>query len=258
MALYQGIGVAQQLDGGQTGVERANQFVTVRTAGARELVRRLNELVQAASSEQILASAVERAASPIREEYRNSAKQREATGNLYKSVGKPKIKTYAGEDGPAAVAVVGPRQTGAVGSRPGVESGNHAWLIELGTKERKPGTRGRRTYINVHQMINRKMRAAGGFNNDEFSKMGRGYYFLMGSKYEREDARGRPGYSRDFAGPGPGGDGRPQHPISLAPGDTIKGMKPQGLMEKAINSAGGQALSILKAYLEREIAVRGG
>lgn len=258
MSISQGIGAPQVLESGQTGVERANQFVTVKTAGARDLVKRLNELVQAASSARILSEAVDRASRPIRDDYRDAARRHEATGNLYKSVGKPKVKTYTGTDGPAAVAVVGPRQTGPVGSRPGVESGNHAWLIEFGTKPRKPGTRGRRTYVNVHQMINKRMKFSGGFNDREFAQMGRGFYFLMGSKYEREGARGRRGYSRDFAGPGPRGDGRPQHPISLAPGDTIAEMRPLGLMERAITGNGSQALSILKAYLEREIAVRGG
>lgn len=255
MAISQGIGAPQVLESGQTGVERANQFVTVKTAGARDLVKRLNELVQAASSARILAEAVDRASRPIRDDYRDAARRHEATGNLYKSVGKPKVKTYAGTDGPAAVAVVGPRQTGPVGSRPGVESGNHAWLIEFGTKPRKPGTRGRRTYVNVHQMINKRMKFSGGFNDREFSQMGRGFYFLMGSKYEREGASGRPGYSRDFSD---SYGTREQHPISLAPGDTIAGMRPLGLMERAITGNGSQALSILKAYLEREIAVRGG
>lgn len=255
MAISQGIGSPQILDDGQTGVERANQFVTVRTAGARDLVRRLNELVQAASSERILAEAVDRASRPIRDDYRDAARRREATGNLYRAVGKPKIKTYTGQDGPAAVAVVGPRQTGPVGSRPGAESGNHAWLVEFGTKPRKPGSRGRRTYINVHQSINKKMKFSGGFNDQEFAQMGRGFYFLMGSKYEREGARGKPGYSRDFSD---SYGTREQHPISLAPGETIAGMRPLGLMERAITGNGSQALAILKAYLEREIAVRGG
>jgi hypothetical protein len=257
MAIVQGIGSPQELDGGGTGLDRANQFVTVKTAGARDLVRRLNELVQAASSEQILKKAVREASKPISDAYASAAQAREATGNLYKSV-DAKTKTYAGDNGPAAVAVVGPRQTGPVGSRPGVESGNHAWLIEFGTKARKPGSRGRRTYINVHQLINKRFRRSGSFNNSQFATMPRGYYFLMGSLDERVNAGGRPGYSRDFAGPGPGGDGRPQHPIVLAPGETLAGMKPQNLMENAINQHGSEALSILRSRLQSEIAVRGG
>lgn len=258
MAIRQGVGLPQELEGGQTAAQRANQFVNVRTSGARDLVRRLNQLVQAASSEAILAQAVERASKPIREDYRNAAREREATGNLYKSVGKPKIKTYSGDNGPAAVAVVGPRQTGAVGSRPGVESGNHAWLLEFGTKPRKPGTRGRRTYVNVHQMINKSMKRSGSFNDQQFANMGRGAYFLMGSKNERVNSAGRPGYSRDFAGPGPRGDGRPQHPISLAPNETIAGMPRLSLMENAIQRNSQETLSIMRAYLEREISIRGG
>lgn len=257
MAITQGIGAPQILEDGQTGLQRANQFVSVSTAGARDLVKRLNELVQAASSEKILSEAVDRASRPILEDYSALAQRHEATGNLYKSVDK-KIKTYAGENGPAAVAVVGPRQTGPVGSRPGVESGNHAWLVEFGTKPRKPGTRGRRTYVNVHQSINGRMRRVGSFNDQEFSNKSRGYYFLMGSKDERVNAGGRRGYSRDFAGPGPGGDGRPQHPITLGPNETIAGMPPLSLMQDTIAANGRDCLAILRAYLETSIAIRGG
>lgn len=257
MAITQGVGSPQTLDDGQTGIQRANQFVTVRTVGARDLVRRLNELTQAASSESILSDAVTRASRPILVGYKTKARSHEATGNLHKSVDR-KVKTYAGESGPAAVAVVGPRQTGPVGSRPGIESGNHAWLVEFGTKPRRPGTRGRRTYVNVHQAINGRMRRSSTLNDQQFQNMSRGYYFLMGSKDERVNAGGRPGYSRDFAGPGPRGDGRPQHPIMLSPGETIAKMPALGLMEKTIQENASDCLGILRIYLEAAIAIRGG
>ena len=246
-----GVGAPREIDGGGTGVERAGQFVTIRTAGARDLVRRLEELAGAASRADIIKKACLKAAKPIEDDYRSLAQQHEATGNLHKSV-TTIYRAY--ENG--GVAVVGPRQTGRGGSQPGVESGNHAWLVEFGTGPRKPGSRGRRAYINVHQAINGKMRRAGSFNNTQFERMGKGYYFLMGSANDRGVVGNK--YSRDFAGPGEGGDGRPQHPITLKPGDTIRKMEPMSFMQDVIAANASEAFGILKAYLEAEISIRGG
>lgn len=237
-------------DDGTTSLERAGQFVSVRTAGVRDLVKRLESLAGAASAPAAVKAACFRAAKPLEDGYRARAREHEATGNLAKSV-TTIYRAY--ESGGAAI--VGPRQTGNGSSKPGVESGNHAWLIEFGTKERKPGSRGRRAYVNVHQSINGKMRRAGSFNNTQFERMGRGYYFLMGSADERGVGNK---YSRDFAGPGPGGDGRRQHPIVLGPGDSIAGMEPQHLMEDTIQANSRRVFGILKNALETEIAQRGG
>jgi hypothetical protein len=186
-------------------------------------------------------------------DYEARAKSHEATGNLSASVTRKYVDYPEG-----VVVVVGPRQTGPVGSTSDRRSGNHAWLVEFGTDARKPGSRGRRVYVNVHQSINRRMRKSGSFNNTQFEQMGRGYYFLMGSINEPSRRTGKPGYSRDFAGPGPGGDGRKQHPITLAPGETIAPMKPLGLMEKSISATGASVLAVLRSTLEAEINARGG
>lgn len=248
--LTQSQGSAAVLDDGMTGLEKAGQFIVIRTAGVRDLVRRLTDLAGAAAAPQAIRSACLKAAAPLEAGYRQRAKEHEATGNLAKSV----MTIYrAYPDGGAAI--VGPRQTGNGSSKPGVESGNHAWLIEFGTKDRKPGSRGRRAYINVHQMINKRMDRAGSFNNTQFEKMSRGYYFLMGSAKERGTGNR---YSRDFAGPGPRGDGRRQHPISLGPGDTIAGVPPGHLMQDTIAANSRRVFSILKNALESEIAQRGG
>lgn len=251
MALSQGTGAPNLSEDGLTGVERAGQFVTVRTAGARELVRRFRELAAAAAPD-ILQRIVRRASEPIFNDYKALAQRHEATGNLAASVTR-KYKNYA----EGAVAVVGPRQTGPVGDRPEARSGNHAWLVEFGTAPRRPGTRGRRTYINVHQMINGKMSRSGSLNDEQFRSKGKGYYFLMGSlDYRRNQAAGRSGYSRDFAGPGPRGDGREQHPITLKPGDTIAGMPALHLMEDTIQANGNEVLAILKSELIKQINLR--
>ena len=254
MSLTQGVGAARELDGGGSAVDRANQFVTVQTSGARDLVAKLIEIANAASTPAILRKAVRKAAEPLEADYVSRAASHEATGNLAASVAK-KFVDYPN----AAVCVVGPRQTGPVGSTPDRRSGNHAWLVEFGTDARKPGSKGRRAYINVHQMINGRMKKIGGFNNRQFEQMSRGYYFLMGSiDGKTASGLGKRGYSRDFAGPGPGGDGREQHPITLHPGETIEGMKPLGLMEKAISATGASVLAVLRAQLEAEINARGG
>lgn len=249
--LQQGVGAARVLDGGSTGAERASQFVTIKTAGVRGLVRRLEELAGAASSRSIIEKACRKAAKPIEDDYRTLAERHEATGNLAKSV----TTIFRAYDN-GGVAVVGPRQTGRGGSQPGVESGNHAWLVEFGTGPRKPGSRSRRVYVNVHQAVNGKMRRAGSFNNTQFERMGRGYYFIMGSANDRGVMGTK--YSRDFAGPGPGGDGRKQHPIVLGPNETIEKMPALSLMEDTISANASEVYGILKAYLEAEISIRGG
>lgn len=237
-------------DAGLTSLEKAGGFIVVRTAGVRELVRRLTDLAGAASAPQAIKAACEQASVPLYNGYKQRAREHEATGNLAKSV----MTIYRAYPNGGA-AITGPRQTGTGSSKPGVESGNHAWLIEFGTDRRKAGSRGRRAYVNVHQLINGKMNRAGSFNNSQFEKMSRGYYFLMGSARERGTGNK---YSRDFAGPGEGGDGRKQHPISLGPGDTIAGMPAEHLMQDTIAANSRKVFSILKNALETEIAQRGG
>lgn len=254
MSIEQGIGAARQLENGLTGIEQAKQFVNIRMTGIADLVKRFRELASAASQPEVLRKCVRRASEPIFEGYKQRAKEHEATGNLAAATTR-KYKDYP----EGAVAVIGPRQTGPVGDRPGRRSANHAWLVEFGTDARRPGTRGRRKYINVHQMINGKMSRAGSLNDEQFRAAGAGYYYLMGSINEpTRQGGGRPGYPRDFAGPGPGGDGRKQHPITLKPGETIAGMPAQNLMQDTIAANTQRTFNLLKAALEAEITARGG
>lgn len=252
MALTQGIGEARDIGGG-TAVESANQFVRISTAGVRDLVKRLEELANKATVPATLRKAVRTASKPLMDDYTTRARSHEATGNLAASVTRKYV------DYPSGVAcIVGPRQTGPVGSTDRARSGNHAFLVEFGTSARRPGTQGRRTYVNVHQMINRKMSRVGSFNNDQFEQMGRGYYFLMGSKYEpSRQGGGKAGYSKDFM---LGKDGRSgeQHPITLHPGETLAAMPKLELMQKAIAATDRQVFAILKKTLEAEITSRGG
>ena len=253
MALEQSIGTARELDSGLTGLETANQFVRVRTAGVRDLVRAFQELANRASQPAILKKIVDKGSLPVMKSYIAKAKQHEATGNLANAVDRKFVDYPTG-----AVAVVGPAQRGSrvePSHRPR-GSAQHAWLVEFGTTNRKPGTRGRRTYVNVHQMINRRMTRAGSFNNDQFARMGKGNYFLMGSIDEpSRQGQGKSGYSRDFSD---SYGTREQHPITLEPGETIAPMPPLGLMQKTISETASQSLSILRAALENEITIRGG
>lgn len=244
---------ARDIDG-STGLTQANQFVTMRTAGVRELVERLNKLA-GVESHAILAKIVRNASRIVMEEYRTLAERHEATGNLAKSVTIIKRTYDNGRGGKAVVDVIGPRQTGRSASREGAESGNHAWLVEFGSDPRKPGTKGRRTYVNIHQMVNGRMKLHPGksMNDKQFQNASRGYYFLMGSLRER-GAGDR--YSRDFAGPGPRGDGRKQHPITLEPGETIAPMPALHLMRDVVEANSRDVHTALEIGLINAINAR--
>jgi hypothetical protein len=228
--------------GGQTGKSLAEGFVTVKTAGIRELAERLEALAAQMGEPKALESAVKKAGEHIKKGYK--AKIRDATGNLSKSV-YIKTKTYDA----AAVAIVGPRQTGSGRGTEEGGSGNAAWIFEFGTGTRKPGTKGRRTYINVHQMINGKMRRHSSANDKQFANMSKGYYFLMGSKYEeaRQAAMGK-GYPHDF-----GVSGGKMHPITLHPGETYGRMPASHAMEKTISEQQGAVFNTLKAAIKANI-----
>jgi hypothetical protein len=245
-----GLGAPRDVGGGFTGAQRTNQFVNIRITGIEEMV---NELYRraAAATPAALKRAVMAAGQPIKSTYTALASRHMATGNLANSVDE-KFKAYES----AAVGIFGPRQTGNVGSTDEIASGNHAWLAEYGSDPRKPGSRGRRQYINVHQMVNRRMRNAGSLNNTQFENAGRGYYFLMGSMNEpSRQGGGKAGYSRDFM---LGADGRSgkQHPITLKPGETIAPMPAMHLMERTIDATHSQVLSILQSSIQAELDKR--
>lgn len=249
--IEQGSGLPREIEGGGTGLDSANQFVRVRTSGVRDLVQRLQALAGAAASEANLSKAVLAASRPLKQHYIGLAKQHEATGNLARSVTHKKV-TYPGD---GVTLIVGPRQTGATASTQSKASGNHAWLVEFGSGPRRPGSSGRRQYVNVHQSINRRMRRSGSFNNTQFEQMGRGYYFLMGSLDERAGAGGKAGYSRDFSD---SYGTREQHPIALGPNDTIKPMRALKLMRNTIDATDRQVYAVLESTLQQAISAAGG
>lgn len=227
----------RSFDGWMTGKQIVEGFVNLKTGGAQEIARRLEEMARRAGQDPagLMEKAVRAASQPIIKGYRN--KVRNVTGNLGKSMAT-RVRKYDG----GVVAIVGPRVTGPVGADPEMGSGNHAWLVEFGTGARKPGTQGRRTYINVHQQINFKMTRAGTFNNKQFERMGRGHYFLMGSKNERtRQARMGSGYPHDFGSDSPG----EMHPILLRPGETLDPMPAQHPMERTISESSGEVLNTL-------------
>jgi len=227
---------------GQTGKQLTNAFVTVKTAGIRELAEKLEMLGAKMGEPKALEDCVKKAGKHIQQGYR--AKVNTVTGNLGKSV-RIETKSYDA----AAVAVIGPWQSGASGATSSQASGNHAWLVEFGTDRRKPGTKGRRTYLNVHQMINGKMRRHSSANNTQFANMSKGYYFLMGSINEatRQAGMGK-GYPHDFGVT----DGR-MHPVTLHPGETYGAMPAQHAMEKTIGEQQTAVFNTLRTAIQNSL-----
>ena len=237
-----------------TAKSQASGFVRIQTAGVRELAKELERVAGVLAAPGLLKKCVKQASRPIAVGYKGLVSKPlaggsgGATGNLAKST-ITDTKEYEG--GQVAVAITGPRQTGPVGSEEGRESGNHAWLVEFGSGRRKPGTQNRRTYVNVHQAINGKMRrTASAVNDEEFARKSRGYYFLMGSINEptRQAQRGK-GYSHDFA---PGKDGE-THPITLGPGESIAPMPAYHPMERTIMNSASQVQAVLAQLIQAEI-----
>ena len=232
--------------GGRSGKQLAEAFVSVQTAGAREVAEELRRLADSigADADRLLYDSCRDAAKIIQRRYK--AKVGDVTGNLSKSVRIEK-RVYPQDN--AVLAIVGPYQSGRGASQEGAESGNHAWIVEFGTGARKPGTKGRRTYLNVHQMINGKMKRRGSFNNDQFANMSKGNYYLMGSINEptRQARMGR-GYPHDF-----GDTNGKMHPVTLHPGETYGAMPAKHSMEQAISESGSEALNALINGIQSKI-----
>lgn len=241
------------LDDGQTGAQRAGQFVNVRLEGlrdlARELLRQSTRLGEDATGP--LTSAARKAAKPIMDIYRENIS--DVTGNLQRSVRvQAGRKKYPG----IGIAVGGPVHV-KEGDEWDIEkkgAGNHAWLYEFGTGPRRVGTQGRRTYLNVHQRINGRMSRVNpegqAFNNKQFERMGRGYYFLMGSINEDHPERreGRGAFAR-------GKNGKTR-PYTLGPGETYPAMPASHAMEMAIKKGRSQSFSVLEKELRKLIDQR--
>lgn len=234
-----------RLIGGVSSKDSTNAFVRVSMEGLEDVFERMKNLGLSITAKQ-KADAVRKASRPILEGYKEQAKMHEATGNLAKST---KTITRDYRNGDVAVAVTGPEQTGSAGASSKRASGNHAWLVEWGSSRRKPGSQNRRAYINIHQSINGKMQRHSSGNDEQFNRMGRGYYFLMGSINEpTRQSGGRAGYSRDFMLGTTGQSGK-QHPITLGPNDTIAPMPALHLMEKTIARKSSQVKAILESEL---------
>lgn len=229
--------------GGSTAKSLADGFVTIKTAGVRELAQELVKLAAEMEKKPNLAAIAKRGAKIIGDSYK--ARVNDVTGQLRGSV-KSEVRHYDR----ATVAVVGPQQTGNRGTSSTQFSGNHAWLLEFGSGPRRPGTKGRRTYVNVHQAINGRMRRHSSANDIQFRNMSRGYYFLMGSKNEpTRQARDGSGYPHDFGYT----NGR-QHPIVLHPGDTYGAMPAKHPMERTIQAEQQRVFNTLKSAIENSIA----
>jgi hypothetical protein len=239
--ITQGYGTPRSI-GGSTGKSLAEGFVSVRMEGVREMAEKLQRLGAEVGEPKALELAVRTASGHIKRSYQS--KVGNVTGNLARST-RIETKVYDA----ATVAIVGPYQSGTGRSTDRQASGNHAWLKEFGSGPRRPGTKGRRTYVNVHQMINGKMRRHSSANDQQFANMSRGYYFLMGSRDEEtRQARQGIGYPHDF-----GYSNGKQHPITLHPGDTYAPMPASHAMERSIAETKDAVLNTLKAAIQNSL-----
>lgn len=241
----------RDVGGGLTGAQRVSSFVNVRTDGIRDLARSLLRAATAmgADATKPLTAAAKEAAVPVMAAYKSNIN--DITGNLKRSVRvQAGQKRYEG----VGIAVAGPVHVKNADEWDVLKkgAGNHAWLYELGTGRRKPGSQNRRTYVNVHQSINGRMnrvsneRGGLAFDNEQFERMGRGYYFLMGSINVAQRKSGKGAFVPD----GKGGT----RPFFLASGDTYGEMKPSRAMERAIQQASPAALNALRDAINAQIS----
>lgn len=226
----------------------AEAFIRVSLTGVGPMLDILDLLIGSFGKKGVLEKALHEAAIPIRDEYKTRVLKHDATGNLAKST-TIKTKTYPSG---IAVAIAGPRHTGSVGATGSKASGNHSWLLEFGSDgRRRPSTRNKKTYVNVHKMVNRKMTVHARLEDSEkFAKRSRGYYFLMSSWFEptRQPRRGK-GYTHDFLpdlGKGP-------RVFTLHPGETYGAMPGYHLMENTIKSQRSKVQGILRSGIVEAI-----
>jgi len=221
---------------------QAEAFVRVQiTDRSVRLLRDIfQDLERSMSAQEAIAAILRRAAERIRRSYVSGLRAHDATGNLAKST---RIKTKKYSSSGVVIAVVGPQQTGRQGATQDRPSGNHAWLFEFGSNgRRRPQTRqnNRRTYVNVHESVNRRMTIRARLEDSEtFANRGRGYYFLMSSWREptRQPRAGK-GYTHDFLPDG--------GVFALAPGATYGAMPAYHLMENSISANASNCQSIIR------------
>lgn len=221
-------------------------FVSITAEGQREVVEALLRAATRAGRDATkpLNDACREAMKPVMEAYKNIVP--DVTGNLSKSVQIRGVKSQRAKG--VGVAVGGPTHV-----KSGKEwdvaikgAGNHAWLVEYGTGRRRPGTQGRRTYVNVHQKINGKFRRIGDstnwVNNQQFERMGRGFYFVMSSHDEpTRQARRGSGYPHDFF-------------MAIGPGETYGSMPATHAMQQAIERTRSKAMNTLVEAVQAQIA----
>lgn len=245
------------LEGGQTGSQRAGQFVGVRLEGLSDLVRQLIRLSTKFGEDATnpLTKAARKAARPIMELYKENIS--EVTGNLQRSVDvRAGRRKYPG----VGIAVGGPvhKVSGKEWDVLKKGAGNHAFLYEFGTGSRRPSTQNRRTYLNVHQRINGRMSRinpeGAKFNNEQFERMGRGYYFLMGNKGKGPD--GQYNERRAFVLDRRKNSKEPTRPYTLGPNETYPAMPASHAMEMAIKRGRNQSFSVLERELRKLIEER--
>jgi hypothetical protein len=242
----QTLGTTPRLFGGRTGRDIAEGFIQIRLEGQEELIEALLRAAIRAGEEATkpLNAACRKAMGAVMKQYERNVP--EVTGNLRKSIQIRGVKGQRARG--VGVAIGGPSHVKS-GNEWDVEvkgAGNHAWLVEFGTGRRRPSTQGRRTYLNVHQKINQRFTRVGDrtnwFNNEEFERMGRGFYFIMGSRDEpTRQARRGSGYPHDFG------------PFAIGPNETYGAMPARHAMEKAIQSAAPTAMNILNDAIREQI-----
>lgn len=243
---------ARVLPSGRTGREQTEGFIQIRLEGVDDLI---NALFRAATqvgenATPRLNAACKKAMRDVMNNYKRIIP--DVTGNLRKSVRVRGIKNQRAKG--VGVAIGGPQHVVGGAGKDGKEwdvevkgAGNHAWLFEFGTGRRRPSTQNRRTYINVHQKINGRFKRIGDrdkkwFDNEQFEKMGRGFYFIMGSRDEpTRKAREGSGYPHDFG------------PFAIGPNETYGAMPPSNAMERAILASRSSSLAILTDAIRNEI-----
>jgi hypothetical protein len=148
----------------------------------------------------------------IADDYRTIAQRNAATGNLAKSVQRKFIAyDYA------ASVIAGPKHTGSGSADEETGSGNHAWLIEFGTKERRPGGGNKKPALYVHKEVNGRMKGYGAMASEDFEEASSEYAFVMGTK------------NRPFINPG-----KHWGPYAVRPNQTYGAMPRLGWMQDTI------------------------
>ncbi len=148
----------------------------------------------------------------IADDYRGLAERNAATGNLAKSVQR-KFLPY----NYAAVVIAGPKHTGSGSADEETGSGNHAWLIEYGTRERRPGGGNKKPSLYVHKAVNGRTRGYGAMSSEDFEQQSSEFAFIMGSK------------NRPFINPG-----KHWGPYKVRPNETYGAMPRLGWMQDTI------------------------